>query len=71
MSVNTWDPPSGLGVQANQAAAPPLVTEETLPSMARFVDVKAEIPVTTVQLDGLELQRACWLDLIWMAHSKY
>lgn len=40
---------------ANAAApaAPAPVAEKIPPSMARFIDVEAEIPVTSVQLDGL------------------
>jgi len=40
---------------ANAAApaAPTPVAEKIPPSMARFIDVEAEIPVTSVQLDGL------------------
>lgn len=40
---------------ANAAApsAPAPATEKIPPSMARFVDVEAEIRVTSVQLDGL------------------
>lgn len=33
--------------------APAPVQEKIPPSMAKFIDVEAEIPVTSVQLDGL------------------
>lgn len=39
--------------QAAQPAAPTPAVEKIPPSMAKFVDVEAEIPVTDVQLDGL------------------
>lgn len=40
---------------ANAAAptAPAPVAEKIPPSMARFIDVEGEIPITSVQLDGL------------------
>lgn len=40
---------------ANAAApaAPAPVAEKIPPSMAKFIDVEADIPVTAVQVDGL------------------
>lgn len=39
--------------QATTNAAPIPASEKIPASMAKFVDVEAEIPVTSVQLDGL------------------
>lgn len=40
---------------ANAAApvAPAPVAEKIPPAMARYMDVEADIPITTVQIDGL------------------
>jgi translation initiation factor 3 subunit H len=60
-------------VQANQPqqpVVPPPVTEKIPPSMAKFVDVEAEIPVTTVQLDGL-VSIIMWHDVFRVSSFAY